>query len=59
MLIARLTLDPADQARLENLVSVSPHVATITIQDDDGKKPIIMYSNFLADLGAVKIQKVV
>ena len=57
MLIAKLTLDPADQARLENLVTVSPDVATVTIQDDDGKNPIIMYSNFLADLGAVKIQE--
>ena len=34
-----LTLDPADQARLENRVIVSPHVATITIQDNDGKNP--------------------
>ena len=32
-----LTLDPADQARLENRVTVSPHTATVTIQDDDGK----------------------
>ena len=31
-----LTLDPADQARLGNRVTVSPHVATFTIQDDDG-----------------------
>ena len=34
-----LTLDPADQARLGNRVIVSPHVATITIQDNDGKNP--------------------
>ena len=33
----RLTLDPADQARLGNRVTVSPNVATVTIQDDDGK----------------------
>ena len=33
-----LTFDPADQARLGNRVKVSPDVATITIQDDDGKK---------------------
>ena len=46
MLRASLTLDPADQARLGNLVIVSPHVATVTIQDNDGKNPIIMYSNF-------------
>ena len=32
-----LTLDPADQARLGNRVIVSPDVATITIQEDDGK----------------------
>ena len=34
---ARLTLDPADQARLGNRVRVSPDVATVTIQDTDGK----------------------
>ena len=33
----RLTLDPADQARLGNRVTVSPDVATVTIQDTDGK----------------------
>ena len=33
---ARLTLDPVDQARLDNRVRVSD-VATVTIQDDDGK----------------------
>ena len=33
-----LTFDPADQARLGNRVKLSPDVATITIQDDDGKK---------------------
>ena len=32
-----LTLDPADQARLGSRVTVSPDVATITIQDDDSK----------------------
>ena len=37
MFSASLTLDPAEQARLENRVTVSPHVATVTIQDDDGK----------------------
>ena len=36
-----LTLDPADQARLENQVIVSPHVATVTIQDNDGM-PLVM-----------------
>ena len=34
---ARLTLDPADQARLGNRVRVSPDVATVTINDTDGK----------------------
>ena len=34
---ASLTLDPADQARLGNRVQVSPDVATVTIQDIDGK----------------------
>ena len=33
----RLTLDPADKARLGNRVTVSPDVATVTIQNDDGK----------------------
>ena len=37
-----LTLDPADQARLGNRVIVSPDVATVTIQDNDGKL-YIMY----------------
>ena len=32
-----LTLDPADQDRLGSRVTVSPDVATVTIQDDDGK----------------------
>ena len=32
-----LTLGPADQARLGNRVIVSPNVAIVTIQDDDGK----------------------
>ena len=37
MLNVSLTLDPADQDRLGNRVTVSPDVATITIQDDDSK----------------------
>ena len=41
MFRARLTLDPAAQARLGDRVIVSPHVATITIQDDDGNPLII------------------
>ena len=32
-----LIFDPADQARLGNRVIVSPDVAIVTIQDDDGK----------------------
>ena len=34
---ATLTLSPADRARFGNLVSVAPHLATVTIVDDDGK----------------------
>ena len=33
-----LTVDPADQARLGNRVTVSPNVATATVQDDEGEK---------------------
>ena len=38
MFSASLTLDPADQARLGNRtrVTVSPDIATVTIQDDEG-----------------------
>ena len=32
-----LILDPADQDRLGNHVIVSPDVATVKIQDNDGK----------------------
>ena len=34
---ASLTLDPAAQDRLGSRVTVSPNVATVTIQDNDGK----------------------
>ena len=34
---ARLTLDPAAEAGLGNRVRVLPDVATVTIQDNDGK----------------------
>ena len=37
MFIVSLTLDSAAQDRLDNRVTVSPDVATVTIQDDDGK----------------------
>ena len=37
MFSASLTLDPAAQDRLGNRVTVSPNVATVTIQDNDGK----------------------
>ena len=33
---ASLALDPADQARIGNRLTVSPDVATVTIQDNDG-----------------------
>ena len=36
MFTASLTLDPADQARLGNRLTVLPDLATITILDDDG-----------------------
>ena len=35
---ARLTLDPVDQATVGNRVRVSPDVATVTINDTDGKQ---------------------
>ena len=38
---ASLTLDPAAQARLDNRVTVSPNVTTVTIQDNDGKVSIM------------------
>ena len=37
---ARLTLDPADQARLGSRVTVLPDVATVTINDNDGRQSI-------------------
>ena len=37
MFSTSLTLEPADRARLGNRVTVSPAVATVTIQDNDGK----------------------
>ena len=36
ILSASLTLDPADQAKLGHRLTVSPDVATVTIQDNDG-----------------------
>ena len=45
MFIARLTLDPADQARLGNRVRMLPDVATVIIQDDDGKCFNVLSSN--------------
>ena len=38
----RLTLLPADQARLRNRVTVRPDLATVTILDDDGTIPVII-----------------
>ena len=49
-----LTLDPADQATLGNRVTVSPDVATVTIQDSDGKHFIVLSSKHLHFL-AVKL----
>ena len=40
MFSVSLTLDPTDRARLGNRVTVSPDVATVTIQDNDGKEII-------------------
>ena len=37
MFRVRLALDPADQARFGNRVTISPDVATFTIQDSDRK----------------------
>jgi len=37
---ARLTLLPADQARLRNRVTVQPDLATVTILDDEGMIPV-------------------
>ena len=39
---ATLAIFPADQARLGNHVTVSPDVATVTIQDNDGKQYMFM-----------------
>ena len=36
MFSASLTIEPADRARLGNRVRVSPDVAIVTIQDNDG-----------------------
>ena len=44
-----LTLDPADHDRLGDRVTVSPDVATVTIQDNDGKH---MYFNIKSVLGS-------
>ena len=38
---ASLTIDSTDQARLGNRVTVSPDIATVTIQDNDGKNHFI------------------
>ena len=52
-----LTLDPADQARLgsRTRVTVSPEVATITIQDDEGNMwlhvlSVIMFYQLLSNV---------
>ena len=38
MFSASLTLYPADEARLGDRVTLSPGIATVTIQDNDGKQ---------------------
>ena len=38
MFNASLTLYPADQERIGNRVTLSPDIATVTIQDNDGKQ---------------------
>ena len=41
---ASLTIESTDEARLGNRVRVSPDIATVTIQDNDGKPEVlIMY----------------
>jgi len=44
---ATLTLSPADQARFGNLVTVAPDLATVTIMDDDGKCPALLFCHKL------------
>ena len=39
-----LTLDPADRTRLGDRVTVSANVATVTIQDNDGKHVMYYHS---------------
>ena len=39
------TFYPADRERIGNHVTVPPNVATVTIQDDDGKHFIVLSSN--------------
>ena len=38
---ASLTIESTDKARLGNRVTVSPDIATVTIQDNDGKNHFI------------------
>ena len=55
---ARLTLDPADRARLGNRVTVSPDVATVIIQDSDCKLNltlILIYYKPSINIVAVKM----
>ena len=50
-----LTLGPADQDRLGNRVTVSPDVATVTIQDSDGKHFIVLSNKHHLHFLAVKM----
>ena len=38
---ASLTIESTDEARLGNRVTVSPDIATVAIQDNDGKNHFI------------------
>ena len=56
MFSVSLTLDPAAQARLDNRVIVSPDVATVTIQDDEGKSSMYLIStNLICTLTQLRI----
>ena len=59
MFKASLTLDPADQARLGNRVRVLPDVATIMVQDDDGKHFNVLSSNTYILQTSVTVQDVI
>ena len=56
MFSVSLTLEPSAQARLDNRVTVSPDVTTVTIQDNDGKPSMYLIStNFSCTLTQLRI----